>query len=340
MTDAPMTSGAAAPSGEDPDRAAHAALVADLVGRIEEAIVGQRDVVELLLDAVAARGHVLLDDVPGVAKTLLARTFAAASGLQFARIQFTPDLMPADVTGASVWNRTSNTIEFRPGPVFANVVLADEINRAPAKTQSALLEAMAEGQVTVDGTTHLLPDPFIVIATQNPIDHDGTYALPEAQLDRFAVSTSMGYPGADGEAEVVRRHLSRAGAAPVTAAVAVPGSDPVSALRAHVDGVDVHDAVIDYAVRIVEATRDDGAVRLGSSPRGSLALITLARARAARLGRGHVLPDDVKAVSSACLGHRISVSPELWIDGVGGDDVVRRLVELVSAPSPDELLGS
>ncbi|NOX31346.1 MAG: MoxR family ATPase [Actinobacteria bacterium] len=314
-----------------------------VIGQIEQSIVGKRAIIELLLDAVAARGHVLLDDVPGVAKTLLAKSFADASGLIFSRIQFTPDLMPADVTGASIWNPAEHTIEFHPGPVFANVVLADEINRAPAKTQSALLEAMAEGQVTVDGTTHRLPDPFVVIATQNPIDQDGTYSLPEAQLDRFLISTSMGYPERDDEAEVVRRHLirNRSEAASDQADHArhtVDREGVVGRMRAAASAVAVHDAVIDYAVRIVDESRHDPGVRLGASPRASIGLVAMAQAKAARQGRDHILPDDLKAAAAAVLGHRLILTSELWIDGVQPERVVESILTRVAAPTPNDLL--
>ncbi len=308
----------------------------DVVERIERRIVGKRAVIELVLDAVAAGGHVLLDDVPGVAKTLLARTLADATGLAFSRLQFTPDLMPADVTGSSVWNPAANTIEFQPGPIFANVVLADEINRAPAKTQSALLEAMAEQQVTVDGTTHRLPDPFVVIATQNPIDHDGTYALPEAQLDRFLIRTTLGYPSAADEAEVVRRHLLQSTSAESTSA---GSSNVVDELRNGARAVVVHDAIIDYAVRLVEATRQHNGIELGASPRGSIGLITVAQARAARVGRGHVIPDDVKAIAGAVLGHRLVLTSELWIDRVPPERLVDQILGSVAAPGPDDVLG-
>ena len=337
----------------------------DVVAHIERRIVGKRAVIDLVLDAVAAGGHVLLDDVPGVAKTLLARTLADATGLGFSRLQFTPDLMPADVTGSSVWNPASNTIEFQPGPIFANVVLADEINRAPAKTQSALLEAMAEQQVTVDGTTHQLPDPFVVIATQNPIDHDGTYALPEAQLDRFLIRTTMGYPAAPDEAEVVRRHLLQrastqstsaqstsaqpASAQPASAqpastqsastqSASARSSNVVAELRSGARAVVVHDAIIDYAVRLVEATRQHNGIELGASPRGSIGLITVAQARAARLGRTHVLPDDVKAIAAAVLGHRLVLTSELWIDRVPPERLIGQILGSVAAPAPNDVL--
>jgi MoxR-like ATPase len=327
----------------------------DVVAHIERRIVGKRAVIDLVLDAVAAGGHVLLDDVPGVAKTLLARTLADATGLGFSRLQFTPDLMPADVTGSSVWNPASNTIEFQPGPIFANVVLADEINRAPAKTQSALLEAMAEQQVTVDGTTHQLPDPFVVIATQNPIDHDGTYALPEAQLDRFLIRTTMGYPAAPDEAEVVRRHLlQRASTQPAstqsasaqstsaqpasTQSASARSSNVVAELRSGARAVVVHDAIIDYAVRLVEATRQHNGIELGASPRGSIGLITVAQARAARLGRTHVLPDDVKAIAAAVLGHRLVLTSELWIDRVPPERLIGQILGSVAAPAPNDVL--
>ncbi|MEZ5280006.1 MAG: AAA family ATPase [Acidimicrobiales bacterium] len=310
----------------------------ELIAEIERAIVGKTGVVELVLDAIAAGGHVLLDDVPGVAKTLLARSLAQATGLEFSRIQFTPDLMPSDVTGSSVWNPAERTVEFQPGPVFAQIVLADEINRAPAKTQAALLEAMAEGQVTVDGLTHRLPTPFIVIATQNPVEHEGTYPLPEAQLDRFMISASLGYPDADSEREIVRRRIDRGTAELVLNPIAGDGAALVAQLRQGAAAVRVHDAVVDYAVRLVDGTRNLAGLDLGASPRGSLALVAMAQSRAARLGRGYALPDDVKAVAVAVLAHRLVLGAEQWVEGVAASSNVERLLSSVEAPAPEDFV--
>jgi len=307
-----------------------------LVTEIERAIVGKRDVINLVLDAVLAGGHVLLDDVPGVAKTLLARSFATVSGLSFSRIQFTPDLMPGDIMGSSIWNRSTNEMVFQPGPINANVVLADEINRAPAKTQAALLEAMAEGQVTVDGVTRLLPTPFVVIATQNPVEYEGTYELPEAQLDRFMIRTSIGYPSATDEAELVNRRIGRSSVQPELDVTSSP--EEIAALGSKINEIRVHPAVVDYVVRMVGATREFPGVELGASPRGSLAMVAMARAAAMRQGRSAVLPDDVKRIATATLSHRLVLSPELWVQGAKAAEIVAEIVNDTVAPAPDDLL--
>ena len=302
---------------------------ATILDAVQRAIVGKRDVLELVLAGVLADGHVLLEDVPGVAKTLAAVSFSKALSLTFSRIQFTPDLMPADVTGAAMLD-AAGRLEFQPGPVFANLVLADEINRAPAKTQAALLEAMQERQVTADGTTRPLPTPFLVIATQNPIEHEGTYALPEAQLDRFLLRTSFGYPSADHEWEILERRIERrrddVDIEPVASA------DDVVALQQAVEAVHVAPAVGRYLVSVVRATRESSRVELGASPRGAVALLKLSRARAALDGRDFVVPDDVKQVAGAALAHRLVLRTELWVRGVRPEEVVAEI--LANVPTP------
>jgi len=312
------------------------AAIDALVTEIERAVVGKRDETNLELDAALTGGHVLLDDVPGVAKTLLARSFAEVSGLSFSRIQFTPDLMPGDIMGSSLWDRSTNEMIFQPGPINANVVLADEINRAPAKTQAALLEAMAEGQVTVDGVTRMLPTPFVVIATQNPVEYEGTYELPEAQLDRFMIRLSIGYPSASDEAELVNRRIGRTSVQPELAAISNPTQ--IGALSDSINGIRVHPAVVDYVVRLVSATREFPGVELGASPRGSLATVAMARAGAMREGRAAVLPDDVKRVAMATLSHRLVLSPELWVQGVKAAEIIAEILNETSAPAPDDLI--
>jgi MoxR-like ATPase len=275
---------------------------------------------------------VLLEDYPGLAKTLVARSFAQVLDLGFARIQFTPDLLPADVTGSSVYRQGDATFEFRPGPVFTNLLLADEINRAPPKTQSALLEAMAERQATIEGETHVLDPPFLVIATQNPIEYEGTYPLPEAQLDRFLVRARLGYPARDDEWEVLERRRERMTDEVVLAPACA--RDELLGMQRAVEAVHVDRSVGLYMVDLVAATREHPQVQVGASPRGSLALLKLARCRAALDGRDFVSPDDVKAIAVPALGHRLTLRPELWVQRVSGDDVVRDCLARVPAPAP------
>jgi MoxR-like ATPase len=293
-------------------------------------VVGKRDVLELTLMGLLADGHVLLEDVPGLAKTLAARSFAAVTGLGFSRVQFTPDLLPSDVTGSSIWNQRDADFEFRSGPIFANLLLADEINRAPPKTQAALLEAMQERQVTVDGTTHVLERPFLVLATQNPIEYEGTYPLPEAQLDRFLLKTAFGYPSDDDEWEMLARRIARR----VDEVELRPVVDRATLLemQAAVEDVHVGANVGRYAVAIVRGTRESASVAVGSSPRGSLALLKLSRCRAALAGRDFVTPDDVKAVAQPALGHRLVLKPELWVQRRTGADVVQEVLDSVPTP--------
>ena len=302
-----------------------------IVEAVESAVVAERSFVETVLLGVLARGHVLLEDVPGTGKTLTARTVAAALGLSFSRIQFTPDLLPSDVTGTRVYDEEAGEFEYRPGPVFANVVLADEINRAPPKTQSALLEAMEERQVTVDGVTHELPTPFFVIATQNPIEHEGTFGLPEAQVDRFAVKTSIGYPDRDGERELLTRRAGRETRTPTGEAVV--DEETVLALQGVPETVRVDDDVLDYVLDLARGSREDPRVEVGVSPRGTQRLFEIARARATLEGREYVTPDHVKAVAPAVLAHRLVLTPDAQVEDVDARDVVSDLLGRTPVPT-------
>jgi MoxR-like ATPase len=315
----------------DEPRPRHVAPVAEaMLDEVERAVVGKRDVLELVLLALLADGHVLLEDVPGVAKTLIARSFAAASGLRFGRVQFTPDLLPSDVTGSSIYDQREARFEFRPGPVFTNVLLGDEINRAPPKTQAALLEAMEERQVTADDGTHVLEAPFLVLATQNPIEYEGTYPLPEAQLDRFLVRLRVGYPSPDDEWRMLEARARRGSDA--VALKAIVDRDGLRTLQQAVEAVHVGAAVGRYMVALTTATRESPEVEVGASPRGTLALLRLARARAAVEGRDFVVPDDVKAIAVPALAHRLVLRPELWVRRIDAGDVVARVLAEVPAP--------
>lgn len=309
-------------------------LAEKMLTEVERAVVGKRPALELVLLGLLADGHVLIEDVPGLAKTLIARSFAQVSSLSFGRVQFTPDLLPSDVTGASIYNQRSGEFEFRPGPVFTNLLLADEINRATPKTQAALLEAMQERQVTIEGETRRLDPPFLVLATQNPIEYEGTYPLPEAQLDRFLLRVSVGYPERGHESELLarrgERRQERIDLDPVI------DSATLIAMQRAVEEVYVSDGVRDYMVDLVRATRDDRRVQLGASPRGSLALFTLGRAQAALLGRDFVTPDDVKSVAAPALAHRLTIRPELWVQRVSTESVVREILQSVPTPDPEE----
>ena len=307
---------------------AHCEAIVEAVG---EAVVGDEAFFERLLVAVLARGHALVDDVPGTGKTLTARTLATALGLEFSRVQFTPDLLPSDVTGTNVFDEGDRTFEFSPGPIFANVVLADEINRAPPKTQAALLEAMEEGQVTVDGETHALPRPFVVVATQNPVEQEGTFPLPEAQLDRFAVKTAMGYPDLAGEEELLRRRAGRRERSP--AVDPVVDAETVAALREVPEEVRVDDDVLTYIARLGRATREDHRVQVGVSPRGIQRLFEAARAQAVVDGRGFVTPDTVAAVAVPVCAHRLVLTAEAAVSGVEEATVVEDALESVPVPT-------
>jgi MoxR-like ATPase len=307
-----------------------ASLGRAVLHEVEKAVVGKREVLELVLLGLLADGHVLIEDLPGLAKTLIARSFAQATSLTFRRIQFTPDLMPSDVTGASIYSQKRGEFEFHPGPVFANLLLADEINRAPAKTQAALLEAMQERQVTIEGETRRLERPFLVLATQNPIEYEGTYPLPEAQLDRFLLRISVGYPARDDEALVLARRGERRQERIDLAAV-VDGQT-LLAMQRTVERVYVSESLLLYMVDIVRETRRNRRVQVGSSPRGSLSLYTLARARAVMRGRDFVTPEDVKDVAVPALCHRLTLRPELWVQRVPTEEIIREVLGAVPTP--------
>jgi MoxR-like ATPase len=304
-----------------------------ILDEVERVVVGKRAALELALCALLADGHVLIEDYPGLAKTLIARSFATATGTRFSRVQFTPDLMPSDVTGASIFNQRTAEFEFRPGPVFSNFLLADEINRAPPKTQAALLEAMAERQVTTDDRTRPLERPFLVLATQNPIEYEGTYPLPEAQLDRFLIRMQVGYPSADDEWRILQDRLERREDEAELEAVVDRGE--LIAMQRAVEHVHVSEPIGRYIVRLVGATRDSPSVQVGASPRGTLALMKLSRVKAVLDGRDFVVPDDVKAVAVPALAHRLALRPELWVQRVQAEDVVRECLAAVAVPAAD-----
>jgi MoxR-like ATPase len=307
-----------------------------ILDEIERAIVGKRDALELILIAVLCDGHVLLEDYPGLAKTLTARSFAQATTLRFSRIQFTPDLMPSDVTGSSVFDQQRTEFTFLPGPIFANLLLADEINRAPPKTQAALLEAMQEQQVTTEGETRVLERPFVVLATQNPIEYEGTYPLPEAQLDRFLIRAALGYPSREHELDLLARRIDR-GVDEIELTPVVDAATLISMQRA-LEKVHVSDAIAGYIVDLVTATRDSKRLAVGASPRGSLALLKLSRAKAAVDGRDFVVPEDVKAVAVPALAHRLTLRPELWVQRIRGEDIVAEALDTVPTPPAEDSL--
>ena len=302
-----------------------------VLDEVKKAIVGKDEVLRLILTTILADGHILLEDLPGLAKTLMAKSFAKALGVQFTRVQFTPDLLPSDILGVSVFNQKTLEFEFRKGPVFTNVLLADEINRAPPKTQSALLEAMQERQVTIEGNTYQLPKPFIVIATQNPIEQEGTYPLPEAQLDRFLVRLRVGYPSKGEEMEILRRRMARKKEEVDITPILTP--EEVVEMQRAVEEVYVSDPVLEYITDIVTATREDRKeIEVGASPRGSLALLKLSRAYAALKGRDYVIPDDVKAVAVPALSHRLILKRELWYTRVSQESIMEKILERVPVP--------
>jgi MoxR-like ATPase len=305
--------------------------VADAVrAAVRSAVVGRDEVVEQILTGIVADGHLLLEDLPGLGKTLMARSFAASLGLGFQRVQFTADLLPHDITGSEIYEAAKGTFSFRPGPLFTNVLLADEINRAPPKVQSALLEAMQEYQVTSERSTYPLPRPFLVIATENPLELEGTYPLPEAQVDRFLMRLRVGYPTAEEERTILERRRARRSESIDVPAATTP--DAFRALQTAVEDVEIEPSVAGYAIDLVRATRNDPRAEVGSSPRGSLALQKLARARALLAGRDFALPDDVKAFALPALAHRVIVKPEPWIRGVRGEAIVRAAVEGTAVP--------
>jgi MoxR-like ATPase len=304
-----------------------------ILTEVERAVVGKREALELVLLGLLADGHVLIEDFPGLAKTLIARAFAQVTSIGFTRIQFTPDLMPSDVTGSSIFNQRESDFEFRPGPIFTNLLLADEINRAPPKTQAALLEAMQERQVTIEGNTRPLARPFLVLATQNPIEYEGTYPLPEAQLDRFLLRIGVGYPAREDEWDVLERRLERA--ADEIELDPVVGRDELLEMQEAVEQVHIDRSVGLYMVDLVAATRQASGVQVGASPRGSLALLKLSRCRAALDGRDYVTPDDVKSVAVPALAHRLSLRPELWVQRLRPDDIVLELLDRVPTPKAE-----
>ncbi len=305
-------------------------LCQQIIGQVRKVIVGKEPVLERVMLAVLANGHILFEDYPGLAKTLLARTFAMSMGCDFSRIQFTPDLLPADITGTYIYNVKSADFDLRKGPVFTNILLADEINRAPPKTQAALLEAMQERQATMDGKTHMLGDPFIVIATQNPIEYEGVYPLPEAQLDRFLVKLALGYPNRAEEVEIMKRRMMRAREEVLLEPVVDTKS--ILDLQRKVEEIHVDDDVLGYVADIVQTTRSHRQVEIGASPRGSLAIFKLARARAVYHGRDFVIPDDVKEVTAPALVHRMIMKAESWVKGTDPKAVVDEVLKTVPVP--------
>jgi MoxR-like ATPase len=305
-------------------------LGGQIVDEVERAIVGKRDLLETIMAAVLAGGHVLLEDYPGLGKTLIARSFASALGLDFKRIQFTPDLLPGDITGGYIFNRTQNKFELRQGPVFTNILLADEINRASPKTQSALLEAMQEGQVTMEGESLKLPDPFLVLATQNPIEYEGTFPLPEAQLDRFMLKLTVGYPSLQEEKEILQRRRERKQDELSLKQITKPKQ--LLEMRAALETVHVDPDLEEYISALVHATRIDRRVAVGSSPRGSLAFLKMARARAVLAGRDYILPDDVKHFAVPVLSHRLLLQPEYWMSQQMNGDVIRDVLNATPVP--------
>ena len=301
-----------------------------VIAEVERAVVGKRELLEMMMASVLAGGHILLEDFPGLGKTLIARSFARALGLEFKRIQFTPDLLPGDITGGYIFNRTKNNSELRKGAIFANIVLADKINRASPKTQSALLEAMQEGQVTIEGETLTLPEPFLVLATQNPIEYEGTFPLPEAQLDRFMLKLKVGYPDLDEEKLILRRRRERKQDDIVLGQITKPKQ--ILGLREAVETVYVDADLETYIASLVSATRTDRRVAVGASPRGSLAFLKMARANAALDGRDFITPDDVKRYAMPIMGHRVILQPEYWMSNSVTDDVVKDVIKKTPVP--------
>ena len=301
-----------------------------VIAEVERAVVGKRALLEMMMAAVLAGGHILLEDFPGLGKTLIARSFAKALGLEFKRIQFTPDLLPGDITGGYIYDRVKNKFELRKGPLFANIVLADEINRASPKTQSALLEAMQEGQVTIEGESLPLPEPFLVLATQNPIEYEGTFPLPEAQLDRFMLKLTVGYPSLDEEKLILRRRHERK--QDEFQLREITTAKQLLELREAVENIHVDADLENYIASLVHATRVDRRVAVGASPRGSLAFLKMARANAALEGRDFIIPDDIKRYAVPVLGHRVILQPEYWMARSVTDDVVRDSVSKTPVP--------
>ncbi len=301
-----------------------------VIAEVERAVVGKRGLLEMIMSAALAGGHVLLEDYPGLGKTLVARSFAAVLGLDFKRIQFTPDLLPGDITGGYIFNRTKNKFELRKGPIFANILLADEINRASPKTQSALLEAMQEGQVTLEGETLPLPEPFLVLATQNPIEYEGTFPLPEAQVDRFMLKLTVGYPSLEEEREILHRRRERKQDEVVLRRMA--DAKKLLAMRAVIESVHVEADLENYIAALVHATRADRRAAVGSSPRGSLSFLKIARAHAAVSGREYILPDDIKHYATPVLSHRLILQPEYWMSNAVTGEVIADALRKTPVP--------
>ncbi len=305
----------------------------EILTEVERAIVGKRSALRLILMSLLAGGHVLIEDYPGLAKTLAARSFARVLGLSFKRIQFTPDLLPGDIVGTYVLRREKEEFDLRPGPIFAQIILADEINRATARTQSALLEAMQEGQVTLEGETHPLPQPFIVIATQNPIEYEGTFPLPEAQVDRFLVRPRFGYPTSAEETDILSRRITRR--SPEETLKAVTTAEELLEMRKALEDVYVDPDLLEYMAQVTATTREHPSVEVGASPRGTLALLLLSRARAALELRDYVIPDDIKELAGPALVHRLIIKPELWQRQVQPEQVVQTTLQRVAVPKAE-----
>ena len=304
-----------------------------VLDEIERAVVGKRSALTLILTTVLARGHVLIEDLPGLGKTLIARSFAAALGLDFTRVQFTPDLLPADLLGSTVYDMQSGRFEFRPGPIFTNLLLADEINRTPPKTQAALLEAMAENQVSIDGETHRLPTPFIVLATDNPIEYEGTYPLPEAQLDRFLMKLRLSYPSAEEERVVLQRHHASTGPKGLESiSLMAVEAGLLAAAQAEVRGVRIEAGLYDYILAVVRRTREWPSLTLGASPRAAVSLMLVAQGFAALEGRNYLIPDDVKQAALPVLRHRLILKPEAELEGYDTDRVMTEILAAVAVP--------
>ena len=306
-------------------------LIQEVLSEVEQVVMGKRPVLDLCAVGILAGGNTLFEDNPGLAKTLLSNTFAQALGINFKRVQFTPDLLPADITGIYIWNQKDQKFQFRKGPLFCNLLLADEINRAPPKTQAALLEAMQEHQVTIEGDTHKLPQPFVTLATQNPIESEGTYPLPDAQLDRFMMKLSVGYPGRPIERAILMKRKQRGKDEHEVRAVTSP--EKLREMQQSLEKVQIDDAIIEYIVEIINRTREDPRVKVGSSPRGAQSLFKLSRALAVLNGRDYVIPDDIKRLSIYTLRHRIILKPEPRIKGVQTEEIVSQILEEVEVPT-------
>lgn len=303
-----------------------------LLNNLEKVIIGKKEIIDLVIISLLSQGHLLIDDVPGVGKTMLAKSLAKSLGCTFNRIQFTPDMLPSDVTGVSIFNQNSRDFEFRPGPIISQIVLADEINRATPKTQSALLEAMEERQVTVDGITHIIPNPFMVLATQNPIEYEGTFPLPEAQLDRFIMRIRIGYPTYANEIEILELQQIKH---PIETIDSVVTSEEIIEVQDSIKHIFVSDAVKRYIVELTRATRDHNDVYLGASPRGSLSLYRVSQAKAATLGRDFVLPDDVKSLAKFVLGHRLVIHPSARLKNLSSEQIIGEVLLQVQVPGGD-----